>query len=92
VFWTESLAGRCHSDIFYISREGFYCEHPQEFYADGQPMCSHRQINAGVENGTTTDATIEKAVIYLENMSGPIHILHGSFVQKVSKTRHKLNT
>ena len=34
----------------------------QEFYADGQPMCAHRQLVAGTENGNTTEAVVSKAV------------------------------
>jgi len=34
---------------------------PQEFYVDGQPMCTARQIVAGVENGNVTEATASKA-------------------------------
>jgi hypothetical protein len=34
---------------------------PQEFYVDGQPMCCHRNIVAGVENGNVTEANASKA-------------------------------
>ena len=34
----------------------------EEFYADGQPMCSNRRVVAGVENGNTTTADVSKAV------------------------------
>ena len=33
----------------------------EEFYVDGQPMCCHRQIIAGVENGNITEASASKA-------------------------------
>ena len=34
---------------------------PEEFYVDGQPMCSHRSITAGIENGNVTSAEAAKA-------------------------------
>ena len=33
----------------------------EEFYADGQPMCCHRKIVAGVENANETEAKASKA-------------------------------
>ena len=38
----------------------FFCA-PQEFYVDGVPFCSHRSVAAGVENGSATQAIIDKA-------------------------------
>lgn len=37
------------------------CSDPEEFYVDGQPMCCHREITAGTENGSTTEAATSKA-------------------------------
>ena len=34
----------------------------EEFYADGQPMCAHRQLVAGTENGNLTTADTQKAL------------------------------
>ena len=33
----------------------------QEFYVDGQPMCSHRRLTAGTETGNTAQNDISKA-------------------------------
>ena len=35
----------------------------KEFYADGQPMCAHRKLIAGTENGNTTSAEVAKAMV-----------------------------
>jgi len=33
----------------------------EEFYVDGQPMCTHRVITAGTENSNVTKAEASKA-------------------------------
>ena len=36
----------------------------EEFYADGMPMCAHRSIVAGTENGNETAAESSKVLGY----------------------------
>ena len=36
----------------------------EEFYADGMPMCAHRSIVAGCENGNETGAEAAKVLGY----------------------------
>ena len=48
-------------------------QNPEEFYVDGQPMCSHRTITAGIENGNETEAQTSKAGVTVINRSGPLY-------------------
>ena len=49
----------------------------QEFYCDGQPMCSHRHLVAGTENGSNTKADVTKAVASVIKQSGPFEVHSG---------------
>lgn len=48
-------------------------QNPEEFYVDGQSMCSHRTITAGIENGNVTEAQTSKAGVTVINRSGPLY-------------------